>query len=136
MEDMDGVIEVGLDFIKDTILEDFNLDKLQNLYAGCINHGCIVVAEEGGKIVGALAAAYDEYQFGDDLIANELFWYVTPDNRGCGKQLFHKFEEECKADGCSSIIMVAYNNQHRRLVERFYINNVYKLLETHYIKVF
>lgn len=63
---------------------EFMPGKVTELFSGLLAEprGTLLVVEEGGDLVGFLAAGIGQDYFGDDLFAFEYGVYVTPDRRG------------------------------------------------------
>lgn len=86
------------------------------------------------KLVGAFGAIVAEDLNDAKLVANECFWFVSPEARGRGFELLISYEEEARKRGavrCSMIHLLSL--QADRLAE-LYIRRGYKPIETSYFK--
>lgn len=63
---------------------EFLAGKVTDLFTGLLAEprGTLLVADEGGGLVGFLAGGIGQDYFGDDLFAFEYGVYVTPERRG------------------------------------------------------
>jgi len=67
--------------------------------------GIIFELVHGGEIKGALGAVSYPDVYSGDLIATEFFWWVDPQNRGRGIELYNRFEEWARTKQCKRIRM-------------------------------
>tara|TARA_R110000851_G_scaffold246062_1_gene398776 strand:- start:15789 stop:16232 length:444 start_codon:yes stop_codon:yes gene_type:complete len=95
----------------------------------CILH----IAECKGSIVGMIGAIVSPHWFSDELVSQELFWYVLPEFRGLyGVELLKSMEERSKELGASLISMVDLGE--RSPVDVLLKRNNYSIHEKTYIK--
>lgn len=103
--------------------------EVTNLIAELIDgKGVIFIAP--GK--GFLAGIKVKFLYGDHNVASELGWWVEPKYRldGVGKDLLEAFEEWAKEQGCTSVTMVALDDE----LDKFYRSKGYRLREWSYMK--
>lgn len=109
--DLDIVVKLGLSFFNEAKTEltpKFSEEKAIAVICNMIDNGdCILyVAEHDGVIVGMIGAMISEHWFSEEIIAQELFWYVLPEHRGFGIELLDMLEIKAKELGVSKIAMV------------------------------
>jgi GNAT superfamily N-acetyltransferase len=114
--------------------DDIYIGKLQEFID---NPNNILLVLEDDEIVGYMGLQAFESPLGNQLIANEHYWYVLPEKRGFSALKFlHAAERWAKEKGCSHLIMNASNlasdlhDRTCRLYERFGMSK----FETTYIK--
>ena len=83
---------------------------------------------------GMLAAIISPDPYTGELVATEMAWFVSPDNRGGGIRLLAEFEKRAKQVGCKRIIMAHLITEQTKQLEKLYERRGYVPLETHYIK--
>lgn len=93
----------------------------------------VLVVEEEGYIVGAIAGVIGPMLFCKGLMIQEMVWYVRPLYRGSltGFKLIRRFEDAAKERGCTSIIMVGMAGD---AANDFYPRDGYRLLQNNYYK--
>lgn len=71
--------------------------------------GVMLVADDGGKLVGMLCAHIDPSTFRPAVIAAELVWWVEPEHRGgmTAVRLLRRGEEEARNRGATVFNMAA-----------------------------
>lgn len=95
------------------------------------------VAERGGEIVGiAGAMAFPLYFAPSVLVAQELFWWVTPEERGsnAGKQLMSSIESWAKQIGAHHLFMIALEDECAPTMERVYSRSGFLPIERTFTK--
>jgi GNAT superfamily N-acetyltransferase len=65
----------------------------------------IILAERDGEILGLYAGYVSKYYFSEELVANDIAWFVVKEKRGSsiGLKLLNIFERWAKAKGVSEI---------------------------------
>lgn len=105
----------------------FLYDYLDGLIKG--NEDVVVLLSEGkGMIVGMVSP----FNYGYELIATELGWWVEPEHRssGVGKELILAFEQWAIDQGCQHIVMVSLDED----LGKYYEKSGYRLVERAYMK--
>lgn len=128
-----GVKRVGNRYAKDTLLGLLNDSQLDLIIKSCFEDGIVLIAEKDGDIVGVIGGKFVNGLPGGKMI-EEVIWYVEPEHRGIGAVLFDSFLDACKKASCVGLMMVAYNNDSFKFVERFYLRNGFKEIERRYYK--
>lgn len=62
----------------------FSVEKVTTLFSGLLSEerGVLLVADDGGELIGFIAGGVGQDYFGDDLFAFEYGVYVVPARRG------------------------------------------------------
>ena len=100
--------------------------------------GIVIVAEADGQIIGVAGGlAHPLYFNFGHRSGMELFWWVDPPHRnGLGAQLFSALENEARALGCESWMMIALDKVQPKATGRLYQRRGYRASEHTYIKRF
>ena len=115
---------------------EFSSDKFLSLFdfmVGDTNH-CVLVYERGGRVQGFLFGMVSYPHFSDDLIANELGWFVSKEYRGSlsSLKLVLEYEKWAISKGCSFISMSSIEGLSN--TDKIYSRLGYNLAERSYIK--
>lgn len=108
--DMPRIVEMGLQFWKEGPYHDQPVDAVagarfaERLLEG--KHGRILVAEEGGEVIGVLAFVFCPHIFTGIVCAQEMLWYVEPEHRPGGTALRLMWAAEKLAKECGALEMV------------------------------
>lgn len=96
----------------------------------------LLVAEDNGEIVGmAGAVLFPLYFNAAHLTAQELFWWIKPGLRnGEGGRLLDAMENEVRARGCESMIMIALDRVNPDATGRLYRRRGYRASEHSWIR--
>jgi hypothetical protein len=122
--------ENATDFVK------VNVEYSRKKYIELMSKGIakIFIAEENGELQGAIGFLISNDLHNGEKIGVETFWFVAPEFKGIGKDLFKIFEKEAIKSGCKKLAMIHLNDSYPKTLEKFYKSQGYKLLESHYIK--
>lgn len=118
-------------------LTAFDIGRFCEIWTTLLRSGSgVIVIEEGpdGLINGALGGMSHRDIYGEDLIAEEFFWFMRPDTRGGGVRIYRAFERWAKARGAVTLQMVHLLDSMPEKVARFYLAVGFKAAETRYIK--
>ncbi len=125
--DEPDLIRMGEAFWSETPLakfSEFNPEYLINFIRGASVEpsASVWVAEDGNKIVGAVAGMVYPLFFSGDLISQEIFWWVDPEARGteAGKMLFEALNGWAKENGAVALSMIAIENGKAEAVGKIY----------------
>lgn len=97
----------------------------------------VLVAEEAGTIIGITGAlAYPMYFNPGKLVAQELWWYLTPAARGgsTSKLLFQTIENWAKDIGAEAMFMIALADARIDTMAKVYKRSGYAPVERTYVK--
>jgi len=100
--------------------------------------GGLIVANEGGRAIGMVGFMAFPFYFNFAVtVAQEVFWWVEPDQRfGVGAQLLDAFETAGRQRGASVFIVSAVARLRSATLERFYQRRGYAPAENTFIKRF
>ena len=97
----------------------------------------VLVAEEANTIIGITGAlAYPMYFNPGKLVAQELWWYLTPAARGgsTSKLLFQTIENWAKDIGAEAMFMIALADARVDTMAKVYKRSGYAPVERTYVK--
>lgn len=97
----------------------------------------VLVAEDDGKLIGITAAiAYPMYFNPAKLVAQELWWYIKPDERGgaASKLLFQEIEKWSMSKQAEAMFMVALDNDRIETMVKLYGRLGYTPTERTFVK--
>jgi len=94
----------------------------------------IWVAEDNKIIRGAVGGIQTQDPSTNEWMMVEAFWFVEPENRGCGVKLLLKWIAVAKARQCKRLTMVHLSDLDSKRVGTLYLRLGMKPLETHYWK--
>lgn len=92
----------------------------------------LLYENDGGRVVGLLGFIIFPHYFTQEMTANEIMWYVEPEERrgGGALQLLWEAERQAKAMGATHMGFSAPNANVAKIYERF----GYKQLEVSFVK--
>ncbi|CAB4199481.1 hypothetical protein UFOVP1326_50 [uncultured Caudovirales phage] len=100
LHDVADIVELGVEMHAESprfAPMDFNRDKVAALITRLIDLpiGCVLVVEEGGKIIGMLGGVVSEQFFGASLTASDFAWFVSKPHRigAPALKLLSRFEQ-------------------------------------------
>lgn len=122
--------QLGMDYDQDSLVAHL-FSMMEN------GQGYIVVSDNEGEINGVAAAIlFAPYFNHDHIAAQEMFWWVHPENRnGTGRELMNALEEEAKNRGAQTMTMMALDSSDGERVGKLYKRRGYEKTETHYMRV-
>jgi len=85
-----------------------------------------------GKCEGLLFGVVTKSLINDNLIFNEIIWYVNEPFRRYGVTLLREVKNILKSRGVSIMIMAVLENSKTEKIKRFYESLGGKIMETHY----
>lgn len=115
-DDVPRIVEMSAKFYETTSYArwaPFNPDTVHDLAANLAENHVMLVAEEGGQLVGMVGLFVAAFMFNGDIIAAyEVVWWVDPEaqGQGAGKALLGAIEPACAARGCRTVQMVHLAN--------------------------
>jgi GNAT superfamily N-acetyltransferase len=95
------------------------------------------LAEMENEIVGiAGAILYPLYFNPNALVAQELWWWLTPKSRGsgAGALMFRQIENWAKENGASAVFMIALEDSRAKKMEHLYARAGFRPMERTFIK--
>uniref|UniRef100_A0A6M3IPD8 Putative acetyltransferase n=1 Tax=viral metagenome TaxID=1070528 RepID=A0A6M3IPD8_9ZZZZ len=110
----------------------------RRIYSDMIGRGMAkgFILIEDGNIHGGIGGLIGPDLHNGEKTAVETFWFVAPGFRGGlgAYELWRKFEEWAKEQGCKKVAMIHLSDSYPERLERIYKARGYKLLELHYVK--
>jgi GNAT superfamily N-acetyltransferase len=139
IEDLDRLEPLAREFYASSeFLRNFDLDRFRATWSRLFvdGLGMIFLLEDAGAIVGTLGAVMYWEPYSGDLIASEMFWFVSAAARGGrgGLQLLQAFEAWARNRGALEIRMVHLLDSMPEKLERIYKHFGYRPAEVHYTK--
>jgi N-acetylglutamate synthase-like GNAT family acetyltransferase len=142
LEDLEVYNELLKDFHKaspmDGVVEFSPEGCLQFLHTSVTNESVLLlVSEIDGEIVGVTSAVlYPMYFNPDALVAQELWWWLTPSARGsgAGNLMFKELERWSKDKGASVLFMIALEDERANAMEKVYARAGFKPMERTFSK--
>ena len=95
------------------------------------------LAEIDGEVVGiAGALLYPMYFSPKTLVAQELWWWLTPKARGsgAGAKMFKQIEDWAKSNGAAAVFMIALEDSRAKKMEHLYARAGFRPMERTFIK--
>lgn len=95
------------------------------------------VVDKGGEVVGiAGALAFPLYFAPSVTVAQELFWWIDPAERGtsAGKQMMFAIESWAEQIGADQLFMIALENDRSATMERVYSRQGFSPIERTFTK--
>jgi GNAT superfamily N-acetyltransferase len=130
--------EVFKGFEKDSNFVKVNPAHCQKIYKDMCDRGTAggFVIIEDGEVKGGIGGIIGPDLHSGESIAVETFWFVAPGFRGGwgAYELWKKFEEWAKENGCKKIGMTHLVDSHPDRLKRVYEARGYKLAELHYLR--
>ncbi len=95
----------------------------------------VFIAEgEDEKLQGAIGFLISEDLHDGKKTAVETFWFVAPEFRGIGMELFKVFEAEAIKAGCQKLAMIHMTDSYPESLQAFYTRQGYRLIEQHFVR--
>lgn len=141
LDDLEKIAELGEEFHAEASWADvapYNAGDCRQALAVILAQGVILVAEDGGEIVGMAGGLIFPLYFNHaHLTGSEMFLWVRPDRRGSlGVRLLDAMEQAARAKGCASWGMALMASLNPEKTEQFYLRRGYRPHERTYLKVF
>jgi GNAT superfamily N-acetyltransferase len=140
--DLDQYVVLAKDFHiaspMDSISE-FDIDGYSKFFLNALNNPDVGIwlAEIDSKIVGITGAmVYPLYFSPTHLVAQELWWWLTPTARGsgAGAKMFNQIEQWAKEKNAKSLFMIALEDDRADKMEKVYIRAGFTPLERTFVK--
>lgn len=140
--DLDEYVKLARDFHDASPMHgvaDFDEQGYSNFFLHSImeeNVG-IWLAEIDGEMVGITGAlVYPLYFSPGNLVAQELWWWLTPAARGsgAGSKMFKQLEQWAQEKGAKALFMIALEDDRAAKMEKVYARAGFKPLERTFIK--
>jgi GNAT superfamily N-acetyltransferase len=140
VEDVDAVIELGLEFLETSIYRRLGAgepDAIARLLCTVLDHGAVFLAvttdESSEQVVGMIALLMVPHIFSGETFCDEVAWFVKPAHRGrAGVLLLHEAERWAVQNHAKLVKMVAPEGT---TVGDLYRRKGYQVIETAFVKV-
>lgn len=137
IEDLPAMAAMGPDFYRESGLPgSFIPEVFISKWTAFINMGVgfILGLFRDGKLSGGFGAIVSD-DFNDGaIVANECFWFVSPEARGRGFELLLAYEEEARKRGAVRCSMIHLNSLQPNRLGELYERRGYRAIETAYMK--
>jgi GNAT superfamily N-acetyltransferase len=139
-KDLPSLVKMARRFFEASGYSDitsFDRDSFRATFSNLIfNHAAVVlVAEKDEQAVGMAAALiYPFYFNANHRTSQEMLWWVDPEHRGIGSELFEALEREVKVRGAESLTMVTLEALTPERIGKFYQSRGYRPSDHSYIK--
>lgn len=87
-----------------------------------------------GKVVGVFSGYYTTYILNNDKLFHEIVWYVHPDYRSCGLDLYKHCANQVKLAGAKKMVMIHMATDKGDRLTKLYKSLGFEPLETHFVK--
>lgn len=140
--DLDELLRIGRTFIAQNGVADIiPLDErsLEISLIGMIDNpsATILVIDGGDGLWGTTGALlHPHYWNASHITGQELWWWVDPEHRGHGTQLFDALEEWVRKMGAHSFTMMGLEAQRPEVVAKLYERRGYRPAERSFVKAF
>lgn len=142
--DLDRYIELLADFHAASPMKgvaDFDAPKTRAFLSTSLENTNILllVGEIDGEIVGVTSCLlYPLYFSPDYQVAQELWWWLTPQSRGSGigHAMFREIEAWAKEKNARALFMIALEDERAAAMEKVYFRAGFRPLERTFIKEF
>jgi GNAT superfamily N-acetyltransferase len=120
-------------------IAQFNVEGYASFYKNALNNPDVGIwlAEIDSKIVGITGAlVFPLYFSPSHLVAQELWWWLTPTARGsgAGAKMFKQIEQWAKEKNAKSLFMIALEDERADKMEKVYIRAGFTPLERTFVK--
>lgn len=117
-------------------LEGFRFGIFRNFWERLLATGQakIFITSDGERITGAIGCSVHVEPYWVGIVAEELFWFVSPSDRGSGVALYRAFRNYATESGASSMQMVHLLDSMPDEVGKFYTSQDFQPVEIRYIK--
>ena len=131
--DKDAVLLLIKEFSEiKTIGIKFDTEKVSKITNTCIDSDTVLVLEVEGKIVGAACGMLFKSLMSEEIIYQDIYFYIQKPYLNYTKSMLHKIEEKCKEMGVDKISMATMGDNPR--LDKLYELLGYKILEKHFSK--
>jgi hypothetical protein len=126
-------------FEQDSKCITIDREYAQKFYMGMIARGegqLFLLTDDEGNMQGGLGCIKGPTPHNGKIVAVELFWYTSPENRNTfgAYELLKAYEQWAKDNDCHSCALIHLADSQPERLEKLYLSLGYKLLEKHYIK--
>lgn len=120
--DLSELERMGIEFAHAAGLVDVDSETLMQTLEGLIDNGILKVAVNGSVIGCVGALVFPHWWNRNEIVAQELFWWVDEDHRGgsAALRLLTALEKTAKEHGASKLMMLCLDDLDGNKVARMY----------------
>ncbi len=132
----DDLYPLAVEFYKNANFPvEYDEQDLRDILNQIKETGLVLVAVEEFEIVGFIGGLITDYTLNKKKkVFQEAMWYVTPEFRGLGRDLYTSLVNVLKTLEIDYMVMACLNNEFHDVVDRFYKKEGFTLLEKHYLR--
>lgn len=132
----DDLYPLAVEFYKKTNFPvEYDEQDLRDIINQIKETGLVLVAVEEFEIVGIIGGFITDYTLNKKKkVFQEAMWYVTPEFRGLGRDLYTSLVNVLKTLEIDYMVMACLNNEFHDVVDRFYKKEGFTLLEKQYLR--
>lgn len=137
ISDLDKLEDAAREFYAASrFLGEFSLARFCELWTQLLESGAGVIFADylDGEIMGTIGGFVHRELYGEELIAEEFFWFVREGARGTGVALYRRFERWARERGAARIQMVHLFDSMPEKVAKFYLHTGFEPVEMRYQK--
>lgn len=134
IEDLPNLHACGREFYASSAhIGGFGIERFCKVWADLLGMGGVIfIDERDGQVAGTIGGLIHRDIYGEEMIAEEFFWFVREEFRGGGLRLYRAFKQWAIEQGAASIQMVHMLDLMPEKVGSFYLRDGYKPVETRY----
>ena len=139
LTDVDDLIPIFQRFVDNELKGypiKFQVDKAVKTITELTNNHLTIVMEiedavhpDVYKIVGAMSGMVVNSLMGEEIVYQEIFFYILDEYRNHSVEFLRTVKQLAKCKGIDKIVVGAFQNEK---LGKFYLMNGFKFLETHY----
>ncbi len=135
--DLEGLEPLARRFYASSkFLRKFDHAKFMKLWTEILESGkgVIFLLHDDHDVVGAIGGLCHPDAYSQDLVLQEMFWFVAEESRGAGARLYFKLEGWARDHGCAEIRMGFLHDSMPEKVGLFYRRLGFSAVETSFVK--
>jgi GNAT superfamily N-acetyltransferase len=143
IDDLDQYVKLMAEFHNASPMKNvavFNEQKCRDFVSNSLENSdmLFLLGESEKGILGIASCLLYPLYFADYKVAQELWWWLTPDARGSGigQEMFKKIENWAKEKNAQSLFMIALEDERAGKMEKVYCRAGFRPLERTFIKEF
>ena len=134
-EDFERSLILLTDFFEESLSEygtSLSLDRITEVYHR-IRHSSFVLLKDD-LLIGILLGQLVKDFCSDELVYEEILWYVDKEYRKYGVKLFKYVQDWCRGQGIERMTMCCMYNSKTESLFKFYKKLGFEAMETRFIK--
>lgn len=133
--ELPGLSSCAQEFYRSSrFLDSFSIDRFREIWEPLLDNGAgvIFIDDRDGEIAGTMGGIIHREIYGEERVAEEMFWFVRQAFRRTGILLYRQFERWAIANSAARIQMVHLLDSMPEKVGRFYLREGFEPVETRY----